>query len=207
VRAATVADPIEELPQRLRRASALVGKQGAWSSAMLKLAFDIVERGERLRTVARHFDIPATSFCDHLYGQILTRKQGRQGVLTVEEESDLEKCILQMQDLGYPLTITQLRLKVAEIVQTRETPFRDGIPGSSWLRWWRCRHLDLVLRSTQGLETNRARVLCPKNVASFYHNFQTVYAKYSYDEHHIWNCDETGAQAGRNGRGTLVFAK
>lgn len=137
---------------------------------MLKLAFNAVERGGRLRTVARHYGIPASSLHDHFYGRTLTRKRGRQGVLTVEEEGDLERYVLQMQDLGYPLTIAQLRLKVAEVVQTWETPFRDGIPGAGWLRWWRRRHPDLVLRSTQGLDTNRARGLCPENVKSFYHN-------------------------------------
>jgi hypothetical protein len=34
-----------------------------------------------------------------------------------------------------------------------------------------------------------------------------LYAAHSYPADHIWNCDEAGAQAGRNGGGTLVFAK
>lgn len=174
---------------------------------MLKLAFQAMEQGGRLRTVARHYGIPASSLRDHLYGRTITRKRGRQGILTVAEEEELEQYLLQMQDLGYPLTIAQLRLKVAEIVQTRVNPFRDGIPGAGWLRWWRHRHPDLVLRSTQGLETNRARGLCAENVNSFYHNLSILYARHGYDSKHIWNCDETGAQAGRNGGGTLVFAK
>jgi hypothetical protein len=97
-------------------------------------------------------------------------------VLTNAEESSLEQYLLQMQELGYPLTIGQLRLKVAEMVETRDNPFRNGIPGAVWLRWFRHCHPNLSLRSTQGLEVNRARNLCPENVASFYHNLQTLYA-------------------------------
>ena len=82
----------------------------------MRLAFDAMERGGRLRTVARHYGIPASSLRDHLYGRTLTRKRGRQGVLTSEEEASLECYILQMQDLGFPLTIVQLRVKVAEVV-------------------------------------------------------------------------------------------
>jgi hypothetical protein len=59
----------------------------------------------------------------------------------------------------------------------------------------------------QGLEVNRARNLCPTNVLSFYHNLQTLYVEHKYSANHIWNCDESGAQAGRNGGGTLVFAR
>ena len=105
-------------------------QQGMWSSGMLKLAFDAVERGGRVRTIARHYGIPPSSFRDHMYGRTVGRKRGRQGVLTVQEEEELQQYLLEMQDLGYPLTIAQLHLKVAEIVQTRVNPFRDGIPGA-----------------------------------------------------------------------------
>jgi hypothetical protein len=137
----------------------------------------------------------------------MKRKRGRQGVLINVEESSLEQYLLQMQELGYPLTIGQLRLKVAEMVETRHNPFRNGIPGVGWLRWFRRRHPNLSLRSTQGLEVNRARNLCPENVASLYHNLQTLYARHNYSADHIWNYDESGAQVGKNGGGTLVFAK
>jgi len=103
---------------------------------MLQYVLDAVESGGRICTVARHYGIPASSLRDHLYGCTIHRKRGRQGVLTNKEEEELERYLLQMQDLGYPLTIAQLRLKVVEITQTRVTPFRDGIPGAGWLRWW-----------------------------------------------------------------------
>jgi hypothetical protein len=53
----------------------------------------------------------------------------------------------------------------------------------------------------------RARNLCPENVASLFGNLQLLYSTHSYPPNHIWNCDEAGAHAGRNGGGTLVFAK
>jgi hypothetical protein len=178
-----------------------------WTNAQLSAAIQDVERGAAIRTAARVHQIPASSLRDHLYGTTTKRKRGRQGVLSQAEETSLEQYLLQMQDLGYPLTIGQLRLKVAQMVETRENPFRNGIPGAGWLRWFRRRHPNLALRSTQGLEVNRARNLCPENVSSFYHNLQTLYGQHKYNSNHIWNCDESGAQAGRNGGGTLVFAR
>ena len=147
-----------DLPSQCPRSAATQRpRQGAWSSALLQYAIEAVERGGRIRTIARHYGIPASSLRDHLYGRTVCRKRGRQGVLTNKEEEELENYLLEMQNLGYPLTIAQLQLKVAEITQTRVTPFRDGIPGAGWLRWWGRRHPNLVLRSTQGLETNRAQ--------------------------------------------------
>ena len=54
---------------------------------------------------------------------------------------------------------------------------------------------------------NRARNLCPQHVASLFGNLNFLYATQSYPADHIWNCDEARVQAGRNGGGTLVFAK
>jgi hypothetical protein len=131
-----------------------VSRGTSWSNAALREAIEAVEDGIPIRTAGRVYGIPATSLRDHLFGRTLTQKRGRQGVLTVQEEAELEEYLLKMQDLGYPLTIGQLRLKVAEIVQTRPNPFTHGIPGIGWLHWFRRRHANLVLRCTQGLDTN-----------------------------------------------------
>jgi hypothetical protein len=52
----------------------------------------------------------------------------------------------------------------------------------------------------------RARGLCPSSAANLYCNLEELYNSSKYPPSHIWNCDETGVQAGRNG-GTTVLAK
>jgi hypothetical protein len=198
--------PMQQHAQRVRRE--VTGRRSAaWTDETLAAAMHAVDSGSALCTMARHFDIPATFLRDHIYGRSLGRKRGRQGTLSVQEENDLVQYLLKMQDLGYPLTVGELRLKVAEMTETRVNPFTNNIPGAGWLRWFRRRHPKLALHSTQGLEVNRARGLCPENVRSFYHNLYTLYELHKYGLERIWNCDESGAQAGRNGGGTLVFAK
>jgi hypothetical protein len=91
--------------------------------------------------------------------------------------------------------------------QTRETPWsHNGIPGKSWLRNFKLRHPDLVSRKSQPLEMGRARGLCPTSVATLYSNLQELYSQNNYPPSHIWNCDESGVQAGRSG-GATVLAK
>ena len=111
-----------------------------------------------------------------------------------------------MADLGYPLMLTQLKLKVSKLTQDWWTPFNDGILGSSWVKWFLCRHPNITLQSSEGLEIARARGLCLINVATLYGNLVSLYAEHSYACDHIWNLDETGAEAGRSGGGH-IFAR
>jgi hypothetical protein len=141
-----------------------------------------------------------------LAGTILSRKRGAAPVLADAEEQQLVQYLISMQNLGFPLTISQLKLKVAMITQGRDTPFTNGIPGPGWLRSFRRRHPELSLRLAQGLDSKRARSLSAVNVNSFYENLSCLYDAHNYSPSHIWNCDETGVQAGRNG-GAYVLAK
>ena len=149
-----------------------------------------VERGAKVRAGARHFDILASTLADHVNGRILKRKKGPPTVLTQSEETALEEYILKMQEYGYPLSMDQLRLKVAEMVQCRVTPFRDGIPGNGWIKWFKKRHPNLTLRLSEGLEFLRAQGLCPENVRSFYSNLEHLYNKENYPVERIWNSDD-----------------
>ena len=84
---------------------------------------------------------------------------GPKTILTMAEEEELVNYIHLMLHWGHPMTPTQLKIKVAEIKEDRITPFKDGIPGQSWMRWFRTRHLKLVLRMPQGLDHKRARAV------------------------------------------------
>ena len=116
-------------------------------------------------------------------------------MLTIQEESALEKYMTNMVEYGHPLSIEELRLKVALLTQERPTSFSDGILGRGWLCWFKIRHLDLTLRQAQGLEIAQAKGLCAKNVASFYKNLQKLYDKHQYPPHCIRNYNKSGAQA------------
>ena len=49
----------------------------------------------------------------------------------------------------------------------------------------------------------RAKNLCPSQVQAFYENLQTLYNQEEYPSSHIWNVDESGANASRNGFGKV----
>lgn len=182
-------------------------RTGLWTDGQLQAAIAAIDSGAKLKAVARDYSIPASSLRDHIYGKTLKRKKGRQGVLSVEEDEQLVKYLFDMQERAHPLSITDVRMKVAELTQDRWTPFKNGVPGAGWLRWFRRRHPELTLRAPQCLEEGRARGLNPTSVASLYRNLEFIFRTHNYPADHIWNADESGAQAGRSGGGNLVFAK
>ena len=64
-----------------------------------------IERGVKIRAVARNFDIPASTLANHMNGRILQRKKGLPTVLIHSKEKALEEYILKMQEYAYPLSM------------------------------------------------------------------------------------------------------
>jgi hypothetical protein len=155
----------------------------------------------KIKNTCTFFGILPTSLANHVHGRTLGRKRGPPSFLKQEEETTLTTYITKMQEYGHPLSMQQLHFKVATITQERVIPFWRGIPGDSWICWFKNRHLELTLRTSQRLEFARARGLCPKNIASFYRNLEHLYMTHNYPLDNIWNCNENGAQVGRNGGG------
>jgi hypothetical protein len=151
-----------------------------------------------MKKANKQFHIPYTSFREHVSGMRKSRQRGAKSILTVEEEQQLFEWLLSMVDRGYGLSPTALKMKVSEITMSRDTPFHEGILGGGWMRGWRHRHPELILRVSQALETARARGLCKDNVKTFYDNLETLYNLHSYTPNRVWNCDKSGAQAGKN---------
>ena len=177
-----------------------------WSTESLELAIEGLDQGYKIFEVCEKYNIPRSSLRDHFLGKSRGRKMGPKTVLSAQEEEKVCDYINLMVNWGHPMTPLQLKNKVAEITQDRITPFKNGQPGKSWVKWFRIRHPHLVLRMPQGLDHKRARALCPENAAKFYSNLEVLYLEHKYPENCIWNVDESGYQANQNGLGK-VFAK
>ena len=169
-------------------------------------AIEAVGNGTVVSHAARATNIPVTSLRDYMYGRTIGKKRGPETLLTGIEEEELQDYLLIMQRYGHPLLLLQLRPLIARITKTRYTPFKDDIPGRSWIKWFQNRHPNLALQKLKGLETARAIGLCPEATDSFYNNLQDLYSQYNYTASHIWNTDETGVQVGQRG-GAHVLTK
>ena len=81
-----------------------------------------------MRKAAMKYNIPYTSFWDHLYGVRMGRVRGVNSVLTEDKERQLADFCMAMAERGHGLSPTALKMKVTEITMGRVTLFRDGIP-------------------------------------------------------------------------------
>lgn len=98
-------------------------KNGNWTDAQLEQALSaITDDGMKIREASRIYNIPATSLRNHLWGTTTGRHRGICPTLKHDEERKLVDFIFKMQEIGYPLTPTDLRVKVAQATQARQTP-------------------------------------------------------------------------------------
>ena len=74
------------------------------------------------------------------------------------------------------------------------------------MRRFRLRYPEIATRKSQGLEIAGAQTICPTVAESLYSNLEELYTTFQYPLSHIWNCDESGVQAGKSG-GATVLAK
>lgn len=104
----------------------------------------------------------------HLVSLLSSTLSRRKNIVFMEREDvELVEYILWMPTIGHLLGLTQLKLKVVEITQSRDTPFKEGNLGHCCLKWYRKRNLDLAMKVPQGSEMGRVKALCMEKVMPF----------------------------------------
>jgi hypothetical protein len=116
-------------------------KNGNWTDEQLRKALVAVDDGKSMKKAAEENQIPYSSFRDWCYGKTRSRKRGMKAVLSPEEEAQIVDFLIKIYDRRYCLSPSALKMKVYEITKNRWTPFKDGIPGGGWMRWFKQRHL------------------------------------------------------------------
>jgi hypothetical protein len=95
-----------------------------WTNEALETTMDAVERGTHsLRKASRSWNIPMSSFFNHVNGKTRSRKMGPRRMLIEEEDSIVIAWTLAMQECGLSISLQHLKMKVAKLAQIRVTPF------------------------------------------------------------------------------------
>ena len=84
---------------------------------------EAIDKGYPYSEVCGHFNIPRSSLKDHMVGKTKSRKMGLLEVLSIAEEHALCVYIEDMAECGLPLIPTQIKIKVGQMTQERDTPF------------------------------------------------------------------------------------
>ncbi|XP_039296637.1 tigger transposable element-derived protein 1-like [Nilaparvata lugens] len=124
-------------------------------------------------------------------------KLGRPFALPVDLEQKILKYILDMQELGFGLTVLQVRklaYQLAEIVN-RQHMFNEEKKSAS--KWWWCKfkeRYNLCLRVPENLSAYRASMSNPVIIADYFSKLENLLLKLDLfnKPSQIWNVDETG---------------
>ena len=122
-----------------------------------------------LRQAAREFGVPVTTLKKRIHGKLpVNAKPGSHTVLTKEEEKLCIYC-LNMCDMGYGLTVEEVRTVAYHIAQNsgRPHPFTDSKAGRDWYEGCLRRFPRITLRKEEALSYVRAKNVEDKVVEDF----------------------------------------
>lgn len=176
-----------------------------WKSEdMIKALDSVMNQRMGLKIASKTFNVPRSTLQRFLKRQkennlaaeeVVQTQLGRKTVLGEDIEKDLVNYILTMEAKYYGLTRKDIRRMACTLAirNGRETVFKNGIAGRSWLDAFLRRHGSLLsVRRPTGTSFARAMGFNKKNVKEFFDNLQQEYTKHNFSPHRIFNVDETG---------------
>ena len=171
-------------------------KRQQWSLEAMTEAMKAVRLNEKgLREAAREYSVPVTTLKRRVDGSVpVDARPGPTTVLTREEEEKLCKYCFDMCDMGYGLTVEDVRVVAFRIAANsgRQHPFQNGKAGRDWYEGFLRRFPTLTLRKEEALSYMRAKNADEKVVEDFFAKLAAVLARLNLlsKPMQIYNADE-----------------
>ncbi|XP_061166749.1 uncharacterized protein LOC133175653 [Saccostrea echinata] len=176
-----------------------VPKQGKWDRKSLSKAVQCVKTGKMTKFKAsKIFGIPRTTLSRRLSTMDLESPASKPTTLSKEEENSLVSHILEMEERGFGLTISDVcKLAYSIIAHSgRKNPFNADkkMAGYDWWQGFRDRHPCLSLRKPEGLSAARGTMLNPNVISDHFTKLGDLMDKLNVKSkpQQIFNADETG---------------
>ena len=171
-----------------------------WAEEDLASALDALKSGCSQRVVAKRFKIPRRTLRNHLQSGKISKKLGRNPVLTDEQEKELCSRIVRFSNIGLPLTPQLIKVYVFEYCSANGilNSFNGAksSAGRKWLKGFLKRNPSISLRKAQSINPGRAAKLNPHIVKDYFDKLKAVMEEYElFDKPHcIFNMDEKGCR-------------
>ncbi|XP_061188871.1 uncharacterized protein LOC133197047 [Saccostrea echinata] len=176
-----------------------VPKQGKWDRKSLSKAVQCVKTGKMTKfKSSKIFDIPRTTLSRRLSKMDLESPASKPTTLSKEEEKSLVSHILEMEERGFGLTISDVcKLAYSIIAHSgRKNPFNADkkMAGYDWWQGFRDRHPCLSLRKPEGLSAARGTKLNPNVISDHFTKLGDLMDRLNIKSkpQQIFNADETG---------------
>ena len=157
----------------------------------LDRAIEAVDKGTTIRCASEMYGVPRSTLSDYISGKV--SMEGRSGALylTLEEEAELEKFLVQSADIGYPRTRKDILGLVQQILDNKGI----GVTVTTgWFERFRQCHPHLVFKTAVPLSHARAMATDTSVLNRYFDMLLACLEENDIldDPCAIFNCDETG---------------
>ena len=183
-------------------------KEGKYSKEVIHHAVrKVLDQQWSIYKSAKHHSIPWSTLKDYVRrcegesDAVEIKKVGRPFALSKTTEISLVKYVINMQELGFGLTVNRIRHIAYSLAEkefasnNKPFPFSTEKKSASW-KWWRdfSRRYNLCLRTPENLSQYRANNSNRELLNDFYEKVSKVYETFpnGINPSQIWNCDEAG---------------
>ena len=171
----------------------------------LVLAVQAIKLGhiQSIAAAARLYNVPRKTLSARLAGRVsrLDSHQSTHKMRSTEEDT-LRAWLIDMDNRGYPLTVTNLRIAANLLLQARCGPASSV--GINWPSRYIHRTPDLRTRYTRSYDAQRAKCEDPVLIQGWFNLVRNTIAKYGIINEDIYNFDETGFAMGLAGTSRVV---
>lgn len=158
-----------------------LSKNRKYTAQDLKHALSLVENDHKsLYAASKATGVPWSTLKDYVNREDKSLvKLGRPFALTADLEVKLYHHIITMQELGFGLTVNQIRHTAFELAKTGAREFLLNPNSESASKWWwdnYKKRYNLTLRVAENLSACRASMANPVLIADFFDKLETLLA-------------------------------
>lgn len=190
-------------------------EQQSWDPQAMQRAINAVKDGMPMQTAAKNYNVPRNT----LKRRVLNKNQHAKDtnkvlghyrpVFNEEQERQLVQHLLDMEVRFFGITVHDLRSLAYQLAEQNNIPHNFNhdkkLAGKDWVRGFRQRHPELVLRVPEATSAARAQAFNKVNVTKFFDLLEDVQKKHLYPPHRVYNVDETGLMTVQT-KSSKVFA-
>lgn len=179
-----------------------VSKKASWTDEQLRTALNEVKQGKSKRRAAKEYGIPESTIRDNLRRGVpdidgnIKRKLGRKPIFTKQQETEMKIFLINQSNKFYGLKLEEFRRMVFDYAEANQIPNNfnksDKTAGRCFYESFLQRNKDISLRQPEATSLNRIEAFNKAEVMLFFSNLESVYERYNFEAHRIFNVDETG---------------
>ena len=165
----------------------------------MNMAIEAFNKGQfqSKKVCARIFDVPPSTFKTHVNGITSCKESSANSwkLSDIEEES-LSKWILDMNQRGLPLQISNVCHLAQLLLSAWLKPSQDAFISEQWVSQFIQHHYELKSKYTHQYDYQRAKCEDPGLIKGQFDCVQRTILRYGILEQDIYNMNETGFQMG-----------